>query len=384
MKDLNIYFNQYGDQISFEKGTLGEAITVNSSSNFQHPSKGDVALIFVPEYVNSDIVSSSEIIDLTREAIYSLYSGDWKSGLIDMGTISPGNTFEDTKRAVSDVCAELIKNEVIPIIIGGSQDLTLAVYQAYQSLEQTVNLLDVDCALDMGDPDLAISDKAWINKILLEKPNYLFNYTLFAYQSYLTKPEEIQLLEKLFFDHVRLGEFVSDNSIIEPLLRNTDVLSFDLDAIRGSDYSANSRSLPHGLYGENACSIMRYAGLSDKLTSLGLFNLNKGGRPEFDSNLVAQMLWYFIEGYNNRKGDYPIGTKKNYTKYLVSIDDFKDQIVFYKSDKSSRWWMEVPYPKVQGAKFHRHLLIPCNYQDYQNALSNEMPNLWWKTFEKLS
>ncbi len=384
MKDLNIYFNQYGDQISYEKGTLGETITINSAANFQHPIKGEVALIFVPEYANSDLVASSDIVNCVRKAIYSLHAGDWKSGLIDMGTISPGNTFEDTKRAVSDVCAELIKNEVIPIIIGGSQDLTLAVYQAYQTLEQTVNLLDVDCALDMGDPDQDISDKAWINKILLEKPNYLFNYTLFGYQSYLTKPEEVRLLEKLFFDHVRLGEFVSDNSIIEPLLRNTDIMSFDLDAIRGSDYSANSRSLPHGLYGENACSIMRYAGLSDKLTSLGLFNLHKGGRVEFDANLVAQMLWYFIEGYNNRKGDYPIGTKKNYTKYLVSIDNFKDQIVFYKSDKSSRWWMEVPYPKVQGAKFHRHLLIPCNYQDYQNALSNELPNLWWKTFEKLS
>ena len=104
----------------------------------------------------------------------------------------------------------------------------------------------------------------------------------------------------------------------------------------------------------------------------------------FDANLVAQMIWYFIEGYENRKKDYPIGSKASYTKYLVSIDDFKDEIVFYKSDKSGRWWMEVPYPKVQGAKFQRHLLVPCDYDDYKNALTNEMPNLWWRTFEKLS
>ena len=171
--------------------------------------------------------------------------------------------------------------------------------------------------------------------------------------------------------------------MVEPLVRNADILSFDLNAIRGSDYHANAMHLPHGLYGEDACRIMRYAGLSDKLTSLGIFNFNSSSDLEFDANLVAQMMWYFIEGYNNRKKDYPFSSKADYTKYLVSIDNFKDEIVFYKSDKSSRWWLEVPYPKRDGVKYDRHLLVPCDYEDYQNALKNELPDLWWKTYEKL-
>lgn len=384
MKDLEIYFNDFGDSSEIKAGSIGHSININSSENFDHPSEHEIAIFFVPEYSNSEIQSDSNSIDLIRKTFYDLYPGEWTCKVMDLGTILPGNSFEDTKLAVSDVCQELIKNNVFPVVIGGSQDLTLAIYEAYQTLEQTVNLLDIDCALDMGDPDKNISDKAWINKILLQKPNYLFNYSLLGFQGYLAKAEELDLLNKLYFDSARLGEYYSDKSIVEPLARNADILTFDLDAIRGSDYSGNSRALPHGIYGEDACAIMRYAGLSDKLTSLGLFNFNKGTKPEFDANLIAQMLWYFIEGYQNRKGDYPIGTKKNYTKYLVSIDNFKDEIVFYKSDKSSRWWMEVPYPKVQGARFHRHLMIPCSYQDYQNALTNEMPNLWWKTFEKLS
>lgn len=96
------------------------------------------------------------------------------------------------------------------------------------------------------------------------------------------------------------------------------------------------------------------------------------------------MMWYFVEGFHQRKKDYPVGSKSSYTKYTVSLDDFKDQIIFYKSDKSGRWWMEVPYPKVEGMKYQRHLLIPCTYEVYQKALQNEMPNLWWKTFQKLS
>lgn len=384
MKDLSIYFSQFGDQLEINGKKIGGKITVNSQGDFYHPKKNEIAILFVPEYSNSDYEVKKNQINLIRKSFYDLFPGDWSCKITDLGTIQAGESFEDTRLALSEVCSELIKNNVVPLVIGGSQDLTLAIYQAYQSLEQTVNLLDIDCAFDMGDPDQNISEKSWINKILLQKPNYLFNYTLLGYQSYLTDLEELNLLDKLYFDGLRLGDFNANKSLVEPIARNTDILSFDLDAIRGSDYSGNSRRLPHGIYGEDACAIMRYAGLSDKLTCLGLFNLQLGAKAENDAGLIAQMIWYFIEGFSNRKGDYPIGTKKTYTKYLVSIDNFKDEIVFYKSDKSSRWWMEVPYPKVQGARFQRHLMIPCNYEDYQNALTNEMPNLWWKTFEKLS
>ena len=95
------------------------------------------------------------------------------------------------------------------------------------------------------------------------------------------------------------------------------------------------------------------------------------------------MLWYFIEGFNLRKQDYPIGSKSAYLKYRVNIDDFKDEIIFYKSNKSGRWWLEVPYPKIQGVKLQRHLLVPCDYEDYENALKNELPNLWLRTYKKL-
>ena len=61
----------------------------------------------------------------------------------------------------------------------------------------------------------------------------------------------------------------------------------------------------------------------------------------------------------------------------------KDDIVFYKSDKTERWWLEVPYPPEKGIKFERHYLIPCDYEDYEKASQNELPDLWWKTYRKL-
>ncbi len=383
MKDLGIYFTSIDPPIlQFKPNQLGSKIIQNSKS-YEPPVKGSVALIFVPEYRNSALLTSGQNLQNIRTELYQLYSGDWQASVYDLGTILPGKTVEDTWTAVRDVLETLIKHDVFPLVVGGSQDLMLPIYQTYHKLEQAVNILDVDCALDMGSPEEEISDTAWLNKILLDKPSCLFNYSLFGYQSYLTDIKELNLLNEMLFDHYRLGEFVSDEKIVEPIVRNSDILSFDLNAIRSSDYTANSLELPHGLYGEEACRIMRYAGLSDKLTSAGIFNYRESIGQNRSSKLVSQLIWYFIEGYNLRKGDYPAGNKKNYTRYTVAIDDFKDEIIFYKSDKSSRWWMEVPYPKVHGSKYVRHFMVPCNYADYENALKNEMPDLWWKTFEKL-
>lgn len=385
MKDLEIYFSNNALDIELKNGQLGSQILTSITGNFIAPESKDIALVFVPEYRNSEIVTDgSDWIDQFRSAFYALFPGEWHTKIVDLGVIQPGNTVNDTYIAVKDVVTELVKNDVFPVIIGGSQDLNLAVYQAYEKLEQTINLMAVDPGLDLGDPDEGIAADSWINKIILHKPNYLFNFSLLGFQSYLVNPKELKLLDELYFDAYRLGEFYTNEKMVEPLLRNADILSFDMDAIRSSDYRNNSLNLPNGIYGEDACRIMRYAGLSDKLTCLGLFNFNKTlNNSNSDINLLTQMLWYFVEGYNLRKQDYPIGSKSAYLKYRVNIDDFRDEIIFYKSNKSNRWWMEVPYPKLEGVKLQRHLLVPCDYEDYENALNNELPDLWLRTYKKL-
>ncbi len=384
MKDISIYFSpvNLGD-LTYSESQLGSKI-IEVDSEIDDLEKDSLALIFVDEYRNSELKSHQDNFSHILDKLYSLESKNWKKSIYNLGKIQPGLTPSDTYVALKESTAELVKNNIIPIIIGGSQDLTFPLYQAYEKLEQTVNLMTVDAEFDLGNPEADIMNYEWLGKIILHKPSFLFNYTNLGYQSYYIKDEELDLFNKMYFDAFRLGDFYSNNKMVEPLVRNSDILSFDLDAIRSSDYNGNSKNSPHGFYGEDACRIMRYAGLSDKLTSVGVFNFNS---IEYfvkqDANLVAQMVWYFIEGVNNRKNDYPKGSKANYTKYRVSVDNFKDEIVFFKSDKSGRWWMQVPYPNTENLKFQRHLLVPCTYEVYQDALKSDMPNLWWKTYQKL-
>jgi len=391
MKDLSIYFSPISSEnegvlnlASAKVGTLGASMEVYSSKGFPDLEKNGIAIFYVPEFRNSSFEDVQP--EKFRHHLYQLFQGnELKLKCYDLGDIQRGERIEDTYFAVSQVVEELVKNQIIPILIGGSQDLTIALYEGYNKLEQLTNLCAVDSSLDFGSTDEPIHADGYISHLLTKKPCHLFNFAAIGLQAPFCSAGEIELFEKLYFDYCRLGEFNTDFKKAEPLLRNSDILSIDLTSIRFSELVDTQYQSPNGFYADQICQITKYAGVSDKLTSFGIFNyLPEKSKSRNVSNLVAQMIWYFIDGVSLRKGDFPIGSKKDYMRFTVHLDDFKDELVFYKSNKSDRWWLEVPYPTDNGKKFERHHLVPCDQSDYDKSMNNEIPDLWWKTFQKLS
>ena len=100
---------------------------------------------------------------------------------------------------------------------------------------------------------------------------------------------------------------------------------------------------------------------------------------------MAQALWFFIEGVYNRQQDFPYIDKHNYKRFTVELSDHGMDIVFYRSKKSDRWWMEVPCVNEERRnRYAPHLLVPCNHSDYENAMQNDLPELWWKYYHRLN
>lgn len=324
--------------------------------------------------------------DYFRGQFYLLNEGAFTSRIIDLGNIKAGASITDTYVAVKTVVAELIKLNIVPVLIGGGQDITYAQYMAYEELEQKVDLVIVDPKFDLDEDDdegLSTRSDAYLNKIFLHQPNYLFNFSNIGYQTYYVNQDSLKVMSKLYFDVHRLGEFMEDISLTEPIVRNCNMLSFDISAIRSSDAVANANAGPNGFYGEQACRIARYAGMNDKLSSIGFYEFN----PAFDQNgqtamLLAQIVWYFIDGFYNRKKDFPLHPKSQYLTYRTSLADGTGEMLFVKSKKSDRWWMQVPYP-TGVSKNERYHLVPCRYEDYNTAVNGEMPDLWWRTYQKL-
>lgn len=353
---------------------------------FPDLSRAKIALVGVGEERNAiNNAGCGNGMNGIRNYFYNLFVGNYKSEVVDLGNIRTGHDAQDTYYALTEVTAYLLENDILPIIIGGSQDLTFANYQAYENLGQIINIVAVDNQFDLGENENDLNAKSYLSKIILHQPNFLFNYTNLGYQTYFVNPSAVKLMKNLFFDTYRLGNVRAKMEEVEPMVRNADMITIDISSVRQSDAPGNSNASPNGFYGEELCQITRYAGLSDKLSSIGFYEYN----PELDPNgqtahLIAQMIWYFIDGFYSRLKDFPVDkNSKEYTKFMVKLTDRDDELVFFKSKKSDRWWMEVDCAATVKAKYERHYLVPCSPADYEYALEDDIPDRWWQAYQKL-
>ncbi len=344
-----------------------------------------IALLGIGEARNSaGNAGCSEAPDKIREALYNLTCIEG-IGVADLGNIIPGEKAKDSYHAVAFIVSKLLELNIVPVLLGGSQDLTYANYLGYEPRQQTVNLVCIDRTLDLGAEEEVINSGAYLNKIIRHEPNLLFNFSLLGYQTHFINPAEATLLINMYFDLYRLGQLQGNLEEAEPFVRNADILSFDISSVRRSDAPGTSHSTPNGLYGEEACQIFRYAGMSDKLSSVGIYEINPlSDNGNQTSELAAQLVWYFLEGFSNRKNDYPGASDKDYMKYTILIKGPDHDVIFYKSKKTGRWWMEVPFMTGKRTRYQRHSMVPCSYSDYQQACTGELPDRWWQAYQKLN
>ena len=362
---------------SLSSQQLGSKVVFHTKEEFPDLDKIKIALIGVLENRGSDAIENSGDLSVIRQELYSMFPGNWATTIADLGDILPGNSKEDTYFALRKVVSDLIRKKIIPVVIGGSQDLTYSMYRAYDELEQMVNLVAIDSKFDFGKEEELMSSNSYLSQMIIDEPNNLFNFCNIGYQTYYNSQEEIDLIEKLFFDAYRLGEVSNNIAIAEPVFRDADIVSLDLNSVKSADSGNFVSFAPNGFNGKEICALARYAGISDKVTTFGVFNHHNSHQ---EAVLITQIIWYFIEGFQYRSNEYPFGSRENYIKYSVPIDN--ETLVFYKSDKTDRWWIEIPFVSNGNNKLKRNTLLPCSYEEYLGACNQELPERWWKAQRK--
>lgn len=333
----------------------------------------DLMLIGVPEGRFSEKNSGTRLgPDAIRRELYRLkvHAPNLKIG--DIGNIKVGFEPADTLAAVHFICEELLKESVIPIVMGGGMQLSFALYKAFAPVVRQMETTFVT-------PWLELEQENYLRDICLHEPNYLFNVNVLAYQSYYVNPASLQTFEKMYFNGLRLGLLRSDIQESEPVIRNTHLFCADIGAVKQADAPGNYYSNPNGLTSEEMCQLCWYAGVSDTVRCFGLFEIN----PDFDyrnqtAKLGAQMFWYFIDGFVNRRGDLP-GMHQEFLKYRCTMNGNKEDVIFFKSKITDRWWMQLG-DNIPGTDLK---LVPCSYADYQLATRGEMPDRFWKALQKM-
>lgn len=363
---------------------LGKRIAIHSKQQgLPQLENIKLAIVGVSENRNHyNYIGEQISFDEIRTTLYQLYPGNWAYNMADLGDLNPGETVEDTYHALQTVVAELLKENIIPIILGGSQDLTYAIYRAYDGIHSMVNITNVDSNFDLGDSSKPIKNNSYVGKIIMQKPYNLFNYSTVGYQTYFNSQEEINLMESLYFEAYRLGEVSADIKSVEPIMRDAHIVSVDMKAIRSSELSNKQRNSPNGLDGKEICAIARYAGISNKVSSFGIFEYMPSLDDTATSMLIAQSIWYFIEGVNYRVLDDDFSQQNNFQRFTVLVEE--DELFFLKSKKSGRWWIEIPFLQNVNNKLKRHTLLPCMHEDYVAATTGKIPERWYKACRKNS
>jgi arginase family enzyme len=307
--------------------------------------------------------------DAIREQFYQLYYWHPDVKLADVGNIRAGATLTDTYAALKTVLREITAIGKTAVVLGGSHDLTLAQYYTYADKKHIVEATGVDALIDLDIHSLNRSDN-FLMEMLTGEPNYIHHYNHIGFQSYYVHPHMLETMDKLRFDCFRLGSVKDNIEEMEPVIRNSHLFTFDISAIANSFAPANELS-PNGFNGEEACILMRYAGLSHNVNTVGIYGYKPGrDQGQLTARQISHMLWYLIDGKSKGRREAALSERDLFVEYHTAFAEVRT--VFLQSKKTQRWWMQLPDNKY----------IACSYQDYVLASSNEIPERWLRAQER--
>jgi len=329
----------------------------------------DIVIVGINEFRGDGLIGDGNAADAVRKQLYQLYFWHKDISIADVGNIKCGAAIADTYAAIKTVVRELLQLNKTVIIIGGSHDNTLAQYYAYKDLKKAIEATIIDATIDLKS-DSSVRSQNFLMEMLTSEPNMIKHYNHIGFQSYFVHPRMLETMDKLHFDCYRLGKAKEQIDEMEPVLRNSNMVSFDIAAIKYSDAPASDCS-PNGFSGEEACTLARYAGLSPNLSSLGIYGYDtKKDINDLTALQIAQMIWYFIDGKSRSKQETELSERQNFNEYHTAFAEV--DTIFIQSKKTGRWWMELPNKK----------LIACSYNDYLFASNNEIPERWLRAQER--
>ncbi len=216
------------------------------------------------------ITSNGEAGEAVRKSLQQFHNQFRNIQIIDLGQIF--NTDADT---LHTICQELNELRMLPVLIGPElQSITQLSDRVSWNLYHVANRLE-------AFPESTDSTRCHI-----------------GYQRHFSTLEEIYNIEEHSYNSVSLGKMRTYPTLLEPILRDAQMLHIDLNCLRKSDAPNVGSALPTGLNAEDLCQLAKYAGLGDRLEclSVGVADPITEGSPE--ASIIAETLWYFAEGLN--------------------------------------------------------------------------------------
>jgi len=364
--ELNLTGWKYSMGATIEKNT--KKFTVK-----QFP-KLELVILGVPFDSRIDEMHSKESSEIIRKELYKLAKPELKVNIVDFGNLKNSKSIKGCYKALRDIVEYFNELNIPVVVMGGSQDLDHGICDAFKS-DKLFTYSTIDALLDVKKGKEPLTAKNYLSRVFAANPD-IFQFNLIGYQSHYVASDFFSKIKGIN-DHIRLGQLREDITCAEPVLRNTDYLSFDIGAIKYSDVSGGNPFNPNGLRSEEACQLAKYAGLSERLKIFGLFNID----PEKDqygltASLSAQIIWYFIDGLSNRN-KLKVSFKENKRIYQIDVKEVGSPLVFIKNELTNQWWMQFQ------SFNNKILLLACSENEYLQACNNDIPERWLRYIQKI-
>ena len=362
-------FSEYFNPVKFEiidyvnkldNNQLGSKLKINGRDNLNSFESLDIVIFSVNEYrFNSGIRKSFNANKDFRKKLYSLYYGNWNLNIYDLGDLENGNLVSDTQFALSKILEFFSKNKILVITIGGSQNLLFDIYSSLKETLQKINLVSVDNKIDFSN-----NNESFLHKIIMDENNKLANFSNIGYQKHLTSVPENKLLDKMYFESINLGKIKSNIAEAEPVLRDSDIVSFNINSVKAGELN-NAHQYPNGLSSYELCSLSRFSGLSSRVNIVSYF---ENWDLSIMNSLLAESTWYVIDGYATRINENPLNDSNDFIYYHIELDNYKFK--FYRSRLSDRWWVEFLNDEIISIEKD---IISCTFDDYNNCKNSVIP-----------
>ncbi len=357
------------DTDSYSNHQIGKYV----KTGFENISPKSLVLITVDEFRNHKEIEGSSF-QRFRSSLYEMMAGNWKLPIIDLGTLRSGNLLKDTFYALSEIGKKVVEAQAIPIVIGGSQVLSYALYNSLAYTNKPLNYTAVDYKLPLQvAPKEEVTEDNILNHLITDERHLLFQFANLGYQSFYTSYQIIDTLHSLDYEAYRLGEITQDLKESEPVFRSSDLVTFNMDALESLQHGDRLHPNPNGFNSREICALSKFAALSPQLKTIGFFNYFENTQNQIFSKLLAQIIWYFIEGKNISLGIE--NTHKKYKKYRVMHED--KTITFYQDEIINKWWIAL-----EDSTKGEETLVPCSQRDYESAKNNEIPDRYWKNLKR--
>lgn len=334
-------------KIDCEKWQIGSLITPDLD-NCQ------IALLFVSDYRGAGLGYDNIDFSGVREAFYKLSKLDFDVKICDLGDLISGKATQDTHYILQEVLSACHYKNIIPVIVGGSVDLTYSLFSALNFHEKNLTFTQLASEISLANDGEEITEKNYLSKILSNRLFSIKQFHLLGYQKHLNDLNSVELIKEVDFDMVRLAEMMNNSKRCEPYFRRANVVAVNCDAVESFSDAFSVHPQVNGLNRREICAYMKEAGLSQQLRSVGVFNFNLKSKNKLNYQLLAQMVWYLVEGVCIQQS-HP--KEQQFETYHILVEN---EAYEFKREVFSNLWYFGDGNSIESWK-------PCTREDFDNA-----------------